>query len=364
MMQRADAGAPSKETGALARNVDSALEAVEDIFSALLEMSRLDAGAMKVELSSFPVSDLFDQLKIEFAPLAEKKQLKLTFVPCSLAVRSDRRLLRRLLQNLVSNAIKYTRSGRVLVGARRLRGKVRIEVWDTGLGIPPEKQKSVFREFERLDAGAAEPGPRPRPVHRRAHGARARPSAVFAARLPGKGSVFTVTAPLARAGAAGRRPATPSAAAPRQSPLAGMVVVAIDNDRSIVDGMRALLSSWGCVPIVAASQREALEELARQNRTPGRRPRRLSPRRGRRRGRRRRLALAFRRFPSRRPGHRRPLGGDADAGAGKGRDGDQQAAQASGAARPAGAVAGRRRDFDAGLTPSSGGLASKASTSA
>ena len=267
MMQRAAAGAPSSETGALAHNVDSALEAVEDIFSALLEISRLDAGAMKIELSSFPVADLFNQLKIEFAPLAEKKQLKLTFAPCSLSVRSDRRLLRRLLQNLVSNAIKYTHSGRVLVGARRMRGKLRFEVWDTGLGIPPDKQKSVFREFERLDAGAAEPGlGLGLSIVERMARVLDHPLALRS-RL-GKGSVFTVTAPL---GVTAPQ-ATPSHDAPavasRHSPLAGMVVVAIDNDKFIVDGMRALLSSWGCVPIVAVSQREAAAELARQNRGP------------------------------------------------------------------------------------------------
>ncbi|MCI4677225.1 PAS-domain containing protein [Rhodoblastus acidophilus] len=266
MLQRAAAGAPSAETGALARNVDSALEAVEDIFSALLEMSRLDAGAMKVELSNFRVDELFRQLKIEFAPLAEKKGLKLIFTPCSLAVRSDRRLLRRLLQNLVSNAVKYTRSGRVLVGARRLRGKVRIEVWDTGLGIPREKQKSVFREFERLDAGGAEPGlGLGLSIVERMARVLAHPLALRSS--PGKGSVFTVTAPF------GAPPPHVSArdapaAAPRQSQLVDMAVLAIDNDPLIVDGMRALLASWGCVPIVATSQREAIAELARQKRTP------------------------------------------------------------------------------------------------
>jgi Na+/proline symporter/signal transduction histidine kinase len=266
MMQRATAGAPSAETGALARNVDSALEAVEDIFSALLEISRLDAGAMKIEVSSFPVGELFRQLKIEFAPLAEKKRLKLVFAPCSLSVRSDRRLLRRLLQNLVSNAIKYTRSGRVLVGARRLRGRVRIEVWDTGLGIPPDKQKSVFREFERLDAGAAEPGLGLglSIVERMA---RVLDHPLTLRSILGKGSVFAVTAPL---GASEPQVAVREApaVAPRKSPLAGMTVVAIDNDKFIVDGMRVLLSSWGCAPIVAVSQREAISELARGNWTP------------------------------------------------------------------------------------------------
>jgi Na+/proline symporter/CheY-like chemotaxis protein/two-component sensor histidine kinase len=267
MMQRAASGAPSAETSALARNVDSSLEAVEDIFSALLEISRLDAGAMKVELSNMRIDELFRQLRIEFAPLAEKKGLKLTFAPCSLAVRSDRRLLRRLLQNLISNAIKYTRNGRVLVGARHARGKVRLEVWDTGIGIPGDKQKSVFAEFQRLDAVGAEPGlGLGLSIVERMARVLGHPIVLRSA--PGKGSVFAVTAPLAAPPPQVSRQNAPPAAATRQSPLINMTVVAIDNDAQIAEGMRALLSAWGCAAIVAASQREALAELARQKRSP------------------------------------------------------------------------------------------------
>jgi Na+/proline symporter/signal transduction histidine kinase/CheY-like chemotaxis protein len=268
LIQRAEAGAPREETVGLARNIDSAMEAVEDIFSALLEMSRLDAGAMKVELSNFHINDLFRQLRIEFAPLAEKKGLRLTFLPSSLAVRSDRRLLRRLLQNLISNAIKYTRKGRVLIGVRRHRGKLRLEVWDTGIGIPKEKQRSVFREFERLDAGAGEAPGLGLGLSIVERMARVLGHNVTVKSLPGKGSVFAVSAPVAAP-----PPQTPmrvSAPAPtqRQSPLAGMAVVAIDNDPQIAEGMRALLSAWGCEPIVARSQREAMAELAREKRIP------------------------------------------------------------------------------------------------
>src|SRR5262249_45171181 len=125
------------EEARLIGNVDASLEAVEEILGALLDISRLDSGAMRPELVSFRIDELLRQLEVEFTPLAREKGLELTFVPCSLSVRSDRRLLRRLLQNLVSNAVKYTPKGRVLVGCRHVGGKLRIDVCDTGLGIPP-----------------------------------------------------------------------------------------------------------------------------------------------------------------------------------------------------------------------------------
>src|SRR5216683_3385275 len=138
----------------LVAKVDASLEAVEDILSALLEISRLDAGAMKPEIASFRVNELLLRLQSDFAPLARSQGLDLIFVPCSLSIRSDRRLLRRLLQNLVSNAVKYTLTGRVLVGCRRRGGLLRIDVYDTGIGIPPDKRRAVFVEFHRLDQGA------------------------------------------------------------------------------------------------------------------------------------------------------------------------------------------------------------------
>ncbi len=264
MQQRADSGAGAAEVAGLAQNVDSSLEAVEDIFSALMEMSRLDAGAMKVEPASVPIDELFRQLKIEFSPLAAKKGLELIFVPSSLAARSDRRLLRRLLQNLVSNAIKYTPRGRVLVGARRLRGRLRIEVWDTGIGIPEEKQKSVFQEFKRLDAGAGIAPGLGLGLSIVERMGRVLGHKISLRSQAGKGSVFTVTtlaaaAPPVTLATGAETPPAPAAS----GALSGMVVVAIDNDPQIIGGMTTLLTGWGCKMVTASSQREAIAQLAR-----------------------------------------------------------------------------------------------------
>src|SRR4051794_37156480 len=154
LLERQGQGEDSVENARLIGNVDASLDAVEEIFGALLDISRLDTGAMRPEFVSFRIDEMLRQLELEFSPLAREKGLDLRYVPCSLTIRSDRRLLRRLLQNLVSNAIKYTPKGRVLVGCRHRGGNLRIDVYDTGLGIPASKKKVIFREFHRLDEGA------------------------------------------------------------------------------------------------------------------------------------------------------------------------------------------------------------------
>ena len=230
----------------LARNVDISLEAVEEIIGALLDISRLDAGATRPEISDVPVADLMGMLEIEFAAVARAKGLDLVFLSTKLAIRTDRRLMRRLLQNLISNALKYTSRGRVLVGCRRVPGAARIEVWDTGLGIAPEHERTVFAEFKRLDQGARmAPGlglglsivERLGRVLEQPIGLRSR---------PGKGSVFFVTAPLGRAALKLRpEPVAPEPVAAGE-PLDGLKVLAIDNDPRVLEGMRVLLRRWGC----------------------------------------------------------------------------------------------------------------------
>ncbi len=256
----------SGEDAQLVGNIDASLDAVEEIFGALLDISRLDTGAMKPEIVGFRIDELLRQLEVEFTPLAQEKGLKLEFVPCSLAVQSDRRLLRRLLQNLVSNAIKYTPKGRVLVGCRRRRGRLRIEVHDTGLGIPISKKRTIFQEFRRLDQGA-----------RVARGlglglsiveriARVLNHKITVNSALGRGSQFSVEVPLAAA-----IPASPHQRLPRdvdRAQLAGITVLCIDNDLAILDGMETLLGGWGCRVFKAPDLEDATRVIAQAKASP------------------------------------------------------------------------------------------------
>ncbi len=250
------------ERADLARNVDLSLEAVEEILGALLDISRLDAGATRPEVADVPVADLIRMLEIEFAPIARSKGLELRFAPTSLAIRTDRRLMRRLLQNLVSNALKYTLKGRVVVGCRRAGKAVRIEVWDTGLGIPTDRQRAAFEEFQRLDQGA-----------RVARGlglglsiverlGRVLAHPVGLKSTPGEGSVFFVTAPRGEAVPSAVSDDGAPAAVSGGEPLSGLKVLAIDNELRVLAGMRALLSRWGCSVATARGLAEAREALA------------------------------------------------------------------------------------------------------
>ncbi|ALV25699.1 PAS domain-containing hybrid sensor histidine kinase/response regulator [Pannonibacter phragmitetus] len=254
------------EAGDLVRNVEASLESVEDIISAILDISRLDTGALKPEYGTFRLDEIFRALQLEFDPVARERDLRLSFVPTSLTVRSDRRLLRRLLQNLVSNALKYTLTGRVLVGCRRHGSRVVIEVHDTGIGIPASKQKAIFMEFHRLDDGI-----------RTAKGlglglciveriSRVLDHPVTLRSRMGKGSCFAVEVP-----SAAPVPVLPSVGEPvavTSSQLDGMLVLAIDNEPNILDGMRRLLESWSCEVLTASNDMEAAQHVTQLGRTP------------------------------------------------------------------------------------------------
>jgi len=242
----------------LVRNIDSSLESVETILGAVLDISRLDTGAMKPQIASFPLNDLLRRIATDFAPMARERNLKFTVMPTSVYVRTDPNLLRRLVQNLASNAIKYTRQGKVLIGARRRGNKVIIQVLDTGIGIPSSKFSTVFKEFARLDEGA-----------RTASGlglglsivdriARVLKHNVDISSTPGRGTQFRVELPLEtniRRLQTTARPGEPDIA----TNLAGLRVLCIDNEPKILEGMKLLLTGWGCEVTTAGSLAASLE---------------------------------------------------------------------------------------------------------
>jgi len=248
------------ENREMVRNIDSSLESVEAILGAVLDISRLDTGAMKPRVQTVALKDLLKRIETDFAPIARAKNLKFTVLSSSLAIRTDPNLLRRVVQNLVSNAIKYTNSGKVLVGVRRKGGHAFIQVLDSGIGIPSSKFRTVFKEFARLDEGA-----------RTAPGlglglsivdriSRVLSHPVELQSTPGRGTSFKVRVPIDMA--ASRHVADKPAVVPVvDEPLKGLRVLCIDNEPKILDGMRLLLSGWGCTVVLAESV-AAVEALA------------------------------------------------------------------------------------------------------
>lgn len=248
----------------LARNVDASLSAVEDIMNALLDISRLDAGAMKPKFEHFQLSEIMSQLQTEFQPLAAEKGLQLRVVSTDAWVHSDPRLLRRLLQNLLSNAMKYTQSGAILMGCRPRGDRIVFQVCDTGPGIPRSDQPLVFKEFKRLE-NARDTGlglglsivQRIATVLDHDIGLRSR---------VGHGTTFSVTLPLSTAdeiAAAERSDRTRANITHLRSAgsMNELTIVCIDNEQTILDGMRALLGTWGCNVITASTPDEAIDAL-------------------------------------------------------------------------------------------------------
>src|SRR5262249_11499840 len=140
----------SPEGSRLIDHIDDAVTGMNELFNALLDITKLDAGALMPTISEFPITEVLSRIGNTFAPLAQEKGLSMELVPSRAWVRSDPVLLERIVLNLVSNAIRYTFSGGVVVGCRHRGGALHIEVWDSGPGIPGEQQKNIFNEFYRL----------------------------------------------------------------------------------------------------------------------------------------------------------------------------------------------------------------------
>lgn len=233
-------------------NIDNSLKAAEELLSTLLDISKLDAGAMQPRISHFALTDILHPLKAEFSIMASQRDLELDVIDSRSWVKSDPQMLRRIVQNFLSNAMRYTREGRVLLGCRREGAHhLRIEVWDTGPGIPEAKQLEIFQEFRRLDT--------PDKHNEKGLGLglsiAERMSRVMGHDLrvrswPGQGTVFSITVEKGEVQQAPQVPASPRA---RINKLDGVTVLCIDNEPMILEGMSAMLSGWHCEVFTATT---------------------------------------------------------------------------------------------------------------
>ncbi|MBW7850731.1 MAG: PAS domain S-box protein [Rhodospirillales bacterium] len=247
-------------------DLERSLDSLNILLDSLLDISKLDAGIVTPKETKFAVASLLERIEADFEPAAAQKNLELRVVQSSLAIRSDPALLSRIVQNLVANAIRYTQRGKVLVGCRRRGGQLRIEVWDTGIGIPATQLKDVFQEFyqignqerdrtQGLGLGLAivERLARLLGVH------------IDARSQLDRGSVFAVEVPLADKRVKQPAPAVARTAAEVAS---GRLIMIIDDELSVLRGLRLILEDWGFEVLAASSEDEAMELLNRYQRQP------------------------------------------------------------------------------------------------
>ncbi len=239
----------------LVHRIQTSVTALDSLFSALLDVSRLDAGAVTARPEPIALNALFDRMANDFAPEVLERGLKLAVVPTTLAVRSDAVLLERMLRNLIANAVRYTDHGGVVLGARPRGSRVAIEVWDSGPGIAAENLERVFEEFYQV-AGAGRDRSRGLglglAIVRRL--AQLLGHTVEVASRVGRGSVFRILAQRVPSALA-----VPSALPPAlMDVIAGRHILVIDDEESIREGMRQTLVAWGCTATLAAGAADAV----------------------------------------------------------------------------------------------------------
>jgi PAS domain S-box-containing protein len=247
---------PSSELVDICHRMQSSLDSLGQLLNMLLDVSRLDANAVQIVREPTELAALLDELGQEFAPLAREKGLQLRVACTDLWVDTDPTVLRRILANLLSNAVRYTPRGRVLLGCRRRGSEVEIQVWDSGIGIAPEQREAIFEEFYQVGQSTAQ--------HHEAHGLGLglpivrRSAHLLQAPLdlcsqPGLGSMFSIRLPRCEA------PVRTPQPEPALHPSAhGLGVLVIDDDAQVLGAMQRVLSVWGHRAFCAASADEAV----------------------------------------------------------------------------------------------------------
>jgi two-component system CheB/CheR fusion protein len=255
----------------LVGRIDDALSAMTGMLNTLLDINQIEVGAVKADLADISINEMFDRLRDELTYHAQAAGLALRVLPCALFVRSDPRLLEQMIRNLLSNALKYTQRGKVLVGCRRRGGKLRIEIWDTGIGIPTSELQLIFEEYHQLDNAARQ----------RSHGLGLGLSIVKSLgellghrvrvrSLQGKGSVFSIEVPLSPRGAASRPahvPGDADEASKHLAPRSGTILI-IEDDPEVRENLELFLKEEGYDAATAVDGPAALELAARRTIRP------------------------------------------------------------------------------------------------
>ncbi|CAB5711626.1 Aerobic respiration control sensor protein ArcB [Delftia tsuruhatensis] len=243
----------------VADSIDGALAAQDAILGSLLDISRMESGQLEVRVRDFALGPLLQVMRHNFGILAESRGLRLSGVDTRCVVRSDEALLRRILQNFLSNAIRYTRQGRIVIGCRRQGPHLRIEVHDQGPGIPESLQHEIFEEFRRLDEGHGEDRGAGLGLAIVERLGRLLGHEIGLRSQLGRGSVFWVCVPLGDPAAVPQITTTAPGGDPDQdAPLLGMSAWHVEDDAQTCTAMRALLQRWGCEVPLAGGPAEAL----------------------------------------------------------------------------------------------------------
>jgi signal transduction histidine kinase/CheY-like chemotaxis protein len=254
---------------AILANARQCGEAMDKMFRALLDISKLDAGTVRPELRAFGVASVLDRVRVEFEPLALAKGLRFRVRPSAAVVRSDPVLVERILRNLVANAVNHTQRGGVLIGCRRSRGALRIAVHDTGCGVVPDQRDRIFEEFYQVGNPERDPSKGlglGLAIVRRLATLLAVPVALES--VPVQGSTFAFDLPRARQSDADTHHAEPVPLAGEALALNGATILVVDDEAAIRNAMTAALAQWGCTVVTAGSGPEALSRMADALRAP------------------------------------------------------------------------------------------------
>ncbi|HIF9434441.1 TPA: PAS domain-containing hybrid sensor histidine kinase/response regulator [Photobacterium damselae] len=253
--------AQEPESQQLARHIESSLEAAEDLISDLLDISRLEAGKLNTQVHAFALSDVLNTLNVEFSALAQQQGTQFSLINTQAVIYSDPKLLRRALQNFLTNALRYNPGGKVLLGVRRKRDDLLIEVWDNGPGIEASKQAQIFDEFTRFDQDIKGQGLGLGLAIAKGI-ARVLNHPLDLRSWPGKGTVFSLQ--VSRATVAQAKPITRTTSQEMSHSLQGLRVLCVDNEAPILAAMKGVLSRWQCDVRLAPDLFSALQHITPQ----------------------------------------------------------------------------------------------------